>query len=140
MNRPGADRYAHRAGESDNSAVPGRNVVVERGLFRTVRQTGTVSVLRTDRHPGFSGVCKASQGIRVGHSLGFSHTPCGPLAGVVADSSRDPLQGAGPYAPRRSAERVKLAPETAQETTQGPDPISRIRPLTWSYGCRGGGI
>ncbi|ARF73440.1 hypothetical protein B7C62_15090 [Kitasatospora albolonga] len=25
-------------------------------------------------------------------------------------------------------------------TSQGPDPISRIRPLTWSYSCRGGGI
>ncbi|MFF3533932.1 TetR/AcrR family transcriptional regulator C-terminal domain-containing protein [Streptomyces sp. NPDC002466] len=26
------------------------------------------------------------------------------------------------------------------ETTQGPDPLSRIRPLTWCFSCRGGGI
>ncbi|THA62915.1 hypothetical protein E6P78_22695 [Streptomyces sp. A0958] len=31
-------------------------------------------------------------------------------------------------------------PLRGPETTQGPDPLSRIRPLTWSYGCRGGGI
>ncbi|MYS36413.1 hypothetical protein K388_06045 [Streptomyces sp. KhCrAH-43] len=32
------------------------------------------------------------------------------------------------------------SPERPPETTQGLDPMSRIKPLTWSYGCRGGGI
>ncbi len=34
----------------------------------------------------------------------------------------------------------QMAPETAPTTTQGPDPLPRIRPLNWCFLCRGGGI
>ncbi|MFF8383881.1 DUF998 domain-containing protein [Streptomyces kanasensis] len=36
--------------------------------------------------------------------------------------------------------RCSQAPALTHKTTQGPDPLSRIRPLTWCFSCRGGGI
>lgn len=34
----------------------------------------------------------------------------------------------------------QMARKMAPETSQGPDPLSRIRPLTWCSFSRGGGI
>ena len=75
-----------------------------------------------------------------------SRRPVGDVPHISGCSAQHSLAGTRESPSVRAVWETELQdflPDLSQgalETTQGPDPLSRIRPLTWCFSCRGGGI